>query len=163
MTVIETVLNLSSGNLLTEIIAAALLAVLAAWGVLFHRYLRRAESANARITEIKPYFLKNSPFETSWLEVRYEFRAGNRYYGGKSVVPLSYFLHYNIQPEPLIMHDLSIDLPVLCVQELRIIGEELIEHELLRFAAFLPVLYTVRDPRKNFSPNRDFILEEKTL
>ena len=128
----------------------ALFAVLLYFGVRYMGLkLRRSSTAEAEFVSITPFFRKQGSLKTHWLTCTYVFRAGQKDYGGRLVLPLSYFLESSEFSGGLILNDTRIDLPVLILDSMRLVGEESIEHFLLHSKASIPVRYLVRDPRRN--------------
>ncbi len=115
----------------------------------FKRRFQTSGYAQAEIIRLIPRFDEENPLRTQHLACTYEFTVRDKIYTGQCILPLSCFMATVLPPGPVIIYDVRVDMPVLISDDLRVVGEELIEHQLLDSFHGPRVRYMIREPSRN--------------
>lgn len=111
--------------------------------------MRKFRTTSGEIRSIDPHFTRHSPLKTGAVACRYVFRARDRDFEGRVVLPLSFFLRPGAPATPVVVFDGKIELPILFYGKQRLVGAELIEHLLLQKNQSIPIRYLQRDPSRH--------------
>lgn len=124
------------------------LSVGAGWWLLLKRR-KKYRHAFARIARLSPMFRNQSPLKSQWIKCDYTFKHRETEFSGECILPLSRFVQSVIPPGPVIIFDVRINMPVLIADDIRIVGEEGIEHHLLQFINTLRIRHSLYEPHRN--------------
>jgi len=110
--------------------------------------IRKTAETRAEILKVMPAFQQDLQ-KTQLLHCIYLFYVKEAPYRGISTLPLEYFFG-TPSGQALIWKEEKSGLPVLVLDDIRVAGEEAIEHMVLQLRESLPVRYLVRDPARNY-------------